>query len=334
MLSYVFKYVNFYIRLDKSLYFISLRVMTESRSLVRSRDSVALKCNRLPSLGEKDVLVKVAVAGICRTDQYAYNGTLQLAKDTTLGHEFSGVVYGVGSSLSDELIGRLVAINPIISCEDCAECRCLKPMLCQAQRMLGIDVDGAFGEWVVIRSSQVYPVESDISPYEVSFAEPVAAALGLLDINLPREGRGAIVGRNRLALLSSKVLSTVGYSCPVISIDDLRDSSNEFDYLIESEIQLGIFDQLFQSIKPGGTVVLKSRSYSPLTIIPREMVLKGIRLIAASYGDFSQAVKLIESKILDFKDLIGETYHLTRFQDAFRSAAGREDRKVFLVPEF
>src|SRR5262245_4434948 len=80
-----------------------------------------------PPLGEHEVLVDLAVGGICGTDlsyfQHGRSGLSALREPLVLGHEASGVVRSVGPEVTRVRPGQRVAINPSHSCGHCDYCR-------------------------------------------------------------------------------------------------------------------------------------------------------------------------------------------------------------------
>src|SRR5579883_479631 len=122
------------------------------RALVKEEAGVHLKEVAIPIGGTNDVLIRVAFAGVCRTDLYVAEGRLNTPTPLILGHEFSGIVEQAPSGLPFAP-GDPVAIIPQIRCGDCALCtsgessdppRCLRP------QMLGVQRNGAFADYVAV----------------------------------------------------------------------------------------------------------------------------------------------------------------------------------------
>lgn len=74
-----------------------------------------------PEAGE--VLVRMAVSGVCGTDEHVVRGDLPLPVPMVMGHEGSGVVEDVGTGVSDLQVGDHVVLSWLPSCGTCVACR-------------------------------------------------------------------------------------------------------------------------------------------------------------------------------------------------------------------
>ncbi|WP_144148771.1 alcohol dehydrogenase catalytic domain-containing protein [Paraburkholderia sp. BCC1884] len=87
---------------------------------------------RLDALGDRDVLVRIAAAGICHTDWEAAHGKYGGAPlPSILGHEGAGIVEDVGRNVQTVRPGDRVVCSPIALCGTCYYCRRQQPMLCE-----------------------------------------------------------------------------------------------------------------------------------------------------------------------------------------------------------
>ena len=98
-----------------------------------------------------DVLVRIAGAGICRTDLHILGGELAAAFGPrlpyTLGHENAGWVHEVGPAVSHLAPGDPVIVHPAVTCGVCSPCRAGVDMHCPSWRFPGVDGwDGGYGE--------------------------------------------------------------------------------------------------------------------------------------------------------------------------------------------
>jgi D-arabinose 1-dehydrogenase-like Zn-dependent alcohol dehydrogenase len=98
-----------------------------------------------------DVIVRIAGAGICRTDLHIVQGELAAAfRQTlplTLGHENSGWVHQIGPAVSHLAVGDPVIVHPAVTCGHCLACRSGADMHCSSWRFPGVDGwPGGFAE--------------------------------------------------------------------------------------------------------------------------------------------------------------------------------------------
>ncbi len=98
-----------------------------------------------------DVIVRVAGAGVCRTDVHIVHGELAEAfhpeLPLTLGHENSGWVHAVGPAVAHLSVGDPVIVHPAVTCGHCRGCRSGNDMHCRSWRFPGVDGwPGGFAE--------------------------------------------------------------------------------------------------------------------------------------------------------------------------------------------
>lgn len=101
--------------------------MTEKMKAARFyRAGEPLRVDRIsvPKLGPEDVLVEIKACGICGSDIHIVFEGVTPAGYTpiTLGHEPSGLVFGIGSEVKGWKIGDRVSIHPFLTCGKCINC--------------------------------------------------------------------------------------------------------------------------------------------------------------------------------------------------------------------
>ena len=160
-------------------------LLTEMTALVKSDAGTALATVPVPRAeAADDVVIRVVVAGICRTDIFAAAGRLVTAPTVVLGHEFSGVITETGTTVNQVRAGERVTVMPVLPCGVCDLCREGKKMLCQDTRMLGIDRDGCYCGFVRVPATCVHKLPDGMSFRIGAYAEPVAAAMSVLRAGL------------------------------------------------------------------------------------------------------------------------------------------------------
>jgi threonine 3-dehydrogenase len=107
-----------------------------------------------PAIGASDVLVRVRAASICGTDLHIYGWDRwsqgRIKPPVTLGHEFCGVVEKVGNEVDAVRSGYFVSAEMHVNCGHCHQCRVGEAHICPNVKIIGIDQDGAFAEFVKI----------------------------------------------------------------------------------------------------------------------------------------------------------------------------------------
>ena len=120
-----------------------------------------------PQFGPSDVLVKVKMASICGTDLHIYEwdqwAQRRIHPPLIPGHEFCGIVEAVGKEVTSVKEGDFVSAEMHVACGKCLQCRTGEAHICQHVKIIGVDANGAFAEYVVIPESNIWkldPVDS------------------------------------------------------------------------------------------------------------------------------------------------------------------------------
>ncbi len=108
----------------------------------------------IPSIGDTDVLVRVQAAALCGTDRaiYQWNAWAQsrIRPPLILGHEMAGTIVEVGRAVTSLKPGDLVSGETHIVCGHCVQCLHNQYHICGNLRILGVDTQGVFSEYVAI----------------------------------------------------------------------------------------------------------------------------------------------------------------------------------------
>ena len=118
-----------------------------------------------PIVGPDDVLVRVNVCGICRTDLHVVEGELpQRRVPLVPGHQIVGTVAAIGAAATRLAIGDRVGVAWLHrTCGTCSYCVRGRENLCDAAAFTGWTVDGGFAELVAAPADFVYPIPAAVS---------------------------------------------------------------------------------------------------------------------------------------------------------------------------
>lgn len=138
----------------------------------------------VPQINEDEILLKTDAAAICGTDVRMWlNGAAGASEEhpLILGHEFSGTIVEVGKNVPFYQKGMQVAMQPNIGCGICDRCVDGKFHLCDNYRAFGINMDGAFAEYVKIPADAVVRgnlmvLPKGVTPAEAAVTEPLSCA--------------------------------------------------------------------------------------------------------------------------------------------------------------
>lgn len=295
------------------------------KALIKALDGPVLKNVPKPAVGSTDVLIKVLATAFCRTDYYVANNLLPARPGVILGHETTGIVE-IGPK---RLIGKRVFINPLIPCGHCNMCQSQKSHLCPRPSMLGWQRDGAFSEYLSIPKSQVWPSPDFLTDLECAYIEPIAASLSVIDSDA--QGKILLFGDGRIAELTKRLFKIFGKTVDhsVICDSFTKENFEQYDTVIECSATTKSISLALDLLKPGGTLILKSRPYLHSSIDTYKVVQKQIKMIGKWYGDFKQAQWVLENHKEIIQDLIGSTYS---FDNSIEMFSSNEEKKIFLVP--
>ena len=291
-----------------------------------------------------DVVVGVAVAGVCRTDCYLATGMMAAATPLVLGHELAGVVREASPATGFEP-GERVACMPLLGCGQCAPCREGRAHVCPHGQMLGLDRDGGFAECVRVPASALVRVPAELSLRHAAFAEPVAAALAVPEAltealteasaDVARAGRGLILGQGRIATLTARVLAASGFGqVQIRPIPEhvLASEADAFDFVVETSASERSFAAALALLRPRGTLVLKSRPPWLVALDVVGCVRKELRIVGAYYGSLASALHLMHTRAIEVEDLLGPGHALAAYQAVFAAELGGDEaRKQFFV---
>lgn len=310
----------------------------EDRTL-RLRDDLPVPA---PSAGE--ALVRVLAAGICGTDlelvkgYYPYTGVL--------GHEFVGRVDAAPDA--PEWIGRRVVGEINAVCGTCPTCRANRPTHCERRTVLGIvGRHGSFAEYLMLPLANLHAVPDDVPNDVAVFAEPVAAALRVLEqVHIGPSDRVLVVGDGRLGTLVAQALQGTGCDLLVIGRHPAkleRLAARGIRTGLASDVPEGRIDVAVEctgntdglalarrAVRPRGTIVLKSTYHGEVTLNLSAVVVDEVTLVGSRCGPFAPALRALHQGRMQVADLIDARYPLERAVDAFAYAARPGVMKVLV----
>jgi (R,R)-butanediol dehydrogenase/meso-butanediol dehydrogenase/diacetyl reductase len=324
-----------------------------------------------PTIGPDEVLVAPGYAGICGTDLHIYRGEFhsRVMPPAILGHEFGGVIQEVGRDVEGYRVGDRVAADPIISCHRCPACLSGHLNACRTLKLLGVDLDGGFGQYVAVPSSHLYALPDAIPLAHASMVEMYGLGHHILWRGQVQPGEiVAILGAGKLGLSILDVLCHSASPATTIitdlqpfrletarklGADHVVDISQEdpvervmeitkgvgADCVIEAvghyhqvEGQEAPLAQAVKMIRSGGRVVTAGMGEQLSSVHFKTLVLKEAQIIASrvTLGEFPRAIRLMEKGLLHPDLLITDQMALWDVSSAFEKV-DREDPATIKV---
>jgi threonine dehydrogenase-like Zn-dependent dehydrogenase len=308
-----------------------------------------------PAPGPGEALVRVRKAGICSTDLELVRGYKGGFRGV-LGHEFVGEVVALHEGMHEgggaTWLGRRVVGEINIGCGCCARCMRGEQKHCATRSALGIvGRDGAFTEYLTLPVANLHAVPPGVRDSAAAFAEPLAAALQLLEqIHVAPSARVYVLGDGRLGQLVAQVMQTT--ACALTLIGRTRDklaiaalrgiqtatleaidalAAEPADVVVEVTGSPDGFALARRLVRPGGTLALKSTFASRLANFDASaLVVDEITLVGSRCGPFAPALELLRRNAVEPRPLISATSPLAHGVEALDYAAQRGVLKVQL----
>lgn len=162
-----------------------------------------------PEIRSNEVLVKSMFAGICGTDLHIYRGEFKGRVDypAIQGHEFGGIIEEIGSEVTRFKVGDRVAIDPIIPCYSCETCVTGHINACRRLKLLGIDLQGGYGQYVAAPEYQCYLLPDNVPMEHAPMVELYGLGHHILQRGMVQPGETvALLGTGKLGLCVLDVL--------------------------------------------------------------------------------------------------------------------------------
>ena len=280
--------------------------------LKNPQQPVGLVDRPTPSVSDTLATVRIVSVGLCRTDLRVAAGAIEVHAPTVLGHECAGVVEHDPSGCF--IAGTVVAINPLMPNKD----------------FLGLDRDGVLQELVQIPPEQL--IAADGVPFRLAaYLEPVAASMAVLKARIAPSEKGVIYHANRISHLTYLILDSLGYDVEWLAHAPTGQELERYDYAIETQFEAQAIHRTLEAIKPGGLLVVKSRQHAPVAIVPNLLVAKELTLQAVNYYDFNLAMKWLRTHQELLEPLLGASYPLEQWEQAFEAAGAGDAKKIFIT---
>jgi threonine 3-dehydrogenase len=342
--------------------------MKALRKVQRAR-GLSYEAAPVPSTGPTDVLVRVKAASICGTDLHIYGWDRwsqgRIKPPVTLGHEFCGVVERVGEEVTVVKPGDFVSAEMHVNCGHCHQCRLGQAHICQNLRIIGIDQDGAFAEFVKIPASNIWKLDPAIPEHYGAILDPLGNAVHAV-LAGPIAGQTVLVtGCGPIGQMSIAVAKACGSSMVYATETNehrrtmakkmgadvvlnpaaedavariLADTNGTgVDALLEMSGNPMAIQQGFKALRAGGRASLLGipTENVPLDLV-NDVIFKGATVQGIygrrMYETWVQMSALLKAGRLNLDPLFGERASLDKFEHAFSLLQGGLAGKILLYP--
>jgi L-iditol 2-dehydrogenase len=311
------------------------------------------------------VLVRIALCGICGTDFHVVDGRSRVELPyRNLGHEYVGTVVDVGAGVRTVGPGDRVVIDPNYHCDSCDACRRGETGFCTNRRALRVKSNGGFAEYSAVAEKLAVRVPVDLADEAAIFAEPLSCCLhgceraelragehvllygcgtmGLLILQLLRAGgAGRIVVSDPVAARRAAAVSLGADRAVDPAREDLpRIVASELPggprLVVESAGAPGTLAEAVRLAAPRARVLLLATwgDEAQVSLVPELVVRREISLVGTIFGTdaLSRSVGLLAAGRIATVPLLTTLYRLEELPEAMRVAMGRDAIKVAVRP--
>ncbi|MCL3883269.1 L-threonine 3-dehydrogenase [Marivita sp. GX14005] len=320
----------------------------------------------VPEIGPDDVLIRINATGICGTDIHIWNWDDWAAATVPVplitGHEFAGEIVEIGRNVTGLQIGQRCSGEGHVVGSESRQSRSGKFHLDPGTRGIGVNVQGAFAQYLRLPAFNVVPLPDDIPDEIGAILDPLgnavhtALSFDLLGEDVLITGAGPIgimaaavarhAGARHIVItdINPSRLQLAAEVCPSArtvdpSREDLRDVIRElgmkqgFDVGLEMSGSQQALDQMVEALIMGGKIALLGipPGKSPVDwsrIVFRAITIKGV------YGRemFETWYKMIAmlQNGLDVSRVITHRFDMADFEQGFAAMKSGQSGKVVL----
>jgi len=324
-----------------------------------------------PNVGPRDVLIRIRAAGICGSDlEMARGNRPDVMPPRIPGHEASGDIEEVGVNVTKFQVGDRVVAEPILSCGECRNCRAGRYNVCRDLRFVGVHIDGAFAQYLVMPEWRIYRIPGAFTYEEAAILEPTAVGVHVVGRAKVSPGDCVVIlGAGPIALQIAQVAKAVGAG--FIMMTDVIDHRLELakslvadlainpkredplqrvkqvtdgegaDVVIEVVGSSSTILETIDLVRPGGRILVAGLSVESFVTEPptfwmrqllKEVTIETSRSYAAN--DWDVAIKLASRGDINCRALVTHRFGLDGVLRAYEMADKKSDNsmKVIFTP--
>jgi threonine 3-dehydrogenase len=328
------------------------------RAVVKTsaREGAELRRVPVPVIRPDEALVKVAASTVCGTDVHIYQwnewaqGRIGPRVPQTMGHEFSGTVIEAGKACRRVRPGDFVSAETHIPCMNCVPCLTGQMHICANLKILGVDCNGSFAEYIAVPELVLWKNDPTIPPefaaaqeplgnaVYATLVEPVTARTVLVygdgPAGLFAGGVARVSGAARVWLVGlSPLRLEIGRRMGADAVFDAsKDKVEEFildqtkgggvDVVLDMVGRQSVLDQGLKLVRKGGRYSAFGLPDGRLSIdLNNGVIFKGVRLLGINgrlmFETWVQMSNLLSSGRLDIRPVITHRLPLEEFAHAF-----------------
>jgi threonine dehydrogenase-like Zn-dependent dehydrogenase len=328
-----------------------------------------------PVISGNEILVKVKFASICGSDQHIFLGEFHPRTKLPLipGHEFSGEVYSIGPEVNKYKVGDRVAVDPIIWCGNCPACLIGHYPACTSLKLIGVDLNGGFAEYVKVSENMLFPLPPELSDKHAALVEVLSIGFHACNRAAVMENDTIVIwgaGKVGQCIMQAARTKTTNTLIMVDILDSRLDNAkraypdiltinalstdpvpkiieitrgNGVDVAFESVGHTREYDGLvhpvrgcIQSIRGAGTVCVLGLSDQPAELLMKELIWKEARIVASrvTHGEFTETIAALRKGLLKPDSLITDVFTPDKAQHAFEILEKEPEKHLKILLKF
>ncbi len=314
-----------------------------------------------------EVIIRVKRVSICGSDVHIYNwdswASSRIKPPRIIGHEFAGEIVEKGESVKGLEVGDYVAAESHIYCGHCYQCRTGRAHICENLKILGVDTDGAFAEYVKVPARILWKVSREIDPEYASVMEPFGNAIHTVSsVNLL--GKTVLItGSGPIGAMAVQLSKINGASLVVVSeikpyrmelarkngadvvINPLEEDlvgkvkdltgGDGVDVFFEMSGNPEALRQGLEALTPGGTAAILGVFSKPVTFDINDLIVfKSATVVGITgrkiFETWRIADQLLKSKRFDMSKIVTHVLKFDEWEKGFELMRNGESGKIVL----
>ncbi len=320
-----------------------------------------------PKVGQRDVLIKVSIASICGTDVHIYDWTRwaqhRFIPPRIIGHEFVGNVLKIGEEVTSVKVGDRVSAESHLTCGHCYQCNKGYAEVCKNLKLLGVDQDGTFAEFLILPEHVLWKNDPNIPDEWATVQEPFGNAVDTVLTEDISAKNVLILGAGPIGLFAAGIAKACGASLIIVSDpNDYRlamskkmgahialnprkqdiipiileaTKDNGVDVVLEFSGNNQALNQGLKVITPGGRISVLGIYERRVNIdLNKEVIFKKIRIYGITgrkiFSTWYKTSRFLSSGLVDLSPIITHKFSLKDYEKGMKLMKDGKCGKVIL----
>jgi len=337
------------------------------------KEGLEVKEAPIPKIKDDEVLIKVKATSICGTDIHIYKwdewAQNRIGKNLPyiFGHEVAGEVVTLGKGVKGISEGDHVSAETHLSCGYCYQCKTGNEHICQNVKILGVDVNGTFAEYLALPARNAWLNDKKIPHWVATAQEPLGNAVHTVFDGEVAGKTITVFGMGPIGVCAVALCKAAGAD-KVIAIDhhegrlkfgkdfgadviingsapganikkEIMDATNGLgaDVFLEFAGAPDAFRDGLATLRAGGRASILGVFPKPFEVdVTNDIVFKGIKISGINgrkmFDTWYKARSFLSTGKIKLDKLVTHRFKLSEIEKGFDILKRREGMKVVLEP--